>query len=351
MNGKKQLALGCVAAACGLALLMPGGVAARPGADARSLGRAGSILYVKAGKLWLASPDGKVRRRVPHAGAFGSPSQADNGTIVAQRGLYFYRLNRRGKLLNKPLTTAFRTSPLLPAFNGPFQPEVSPDGTKIAYTYSFVSTYYDPVCGCSVTSPSMNTSVTYSNRFTESPDRLFGNALFHSNASWIGNQALLFTTEHLYDYGGNVMDSVGFDALGGGLNSYRNWFSECVEGCEDVQTLRMYRVDEGEMTRQKDKLVFTAGDLGGPASGTRIFIYAMKGAPPAIPGGPCHLTGPSGKFSSPTWSPDGNSLAWADARGIWVGRVGSISGSQCALDRRLVIPGGSSPDWGPAGLR
>jgi hypothetical protein len=308
----------------------------------------GSILYENGGKLWVASPDGRVKRRVPHSGSFEWPSQADSGTIVAQRGLNFHRLSRSGKELNKPITTAFRKNPILPAYNGPFTPEVSPDGTKIAYTYSFVASHFDPNCNCHRVSPSMNTSYTYANRFVEWPSRVFGRMGFHGNASWIDNRRVLGTTEHLFDYGGKVMDSVGVDTLGGGDDSYRNWFSECVEGCDDIQTLRMYRVDEGEMTRQRDKLVFTAGDLGGPASGKRLFIYRTKGAPPKLPGNPCHVTGPNGKFTSPTWSPDGKSLAWADKKGIWVGRVGDVSGQTCQLTKTLVIPGGSSPDWGPA---
>jgi hypothetical protein len=309
---------------------------------------AGSILYVKGGKLWVAGPDGRATRRVPHSGSFLSASQADNGTIVAQRGIYFHRLSRRGKPLNKPITTAFRTNPILPAFNGPFRPEVSPDGTKIAYTYSFVASHYDPDCACHRTSPSMNTSFTYSNRFVDRPERVFGNARFHSNASWIDDRTVLATTEHLFDYGGNVMDSVAVDTLGGGPDSYRNWFSNCVAGCEDIQTLQMYRLDEGEMTRQKDKLVFVSGALNGPADGSSMQIHPMAGMPPAIPATFCEISGANGRFTSPTWSPDGKSLAWADAKGIWVGRIGDTSGQTCQLTKTLVIPGGSSPDWGPA---
>ena len=132
----------------------------------------------------------------------------------------------------------------------------------------------------------MNTSYTYANRFVESPDRVFGLMRFHSNASWVDNRTALATTEHLYDFAGNVMDSIAVDKLGGGADSYRNWFSECVSGCDSVSTLSMYRVDEGEMTRQRDKVVFTAGNLDGPASGTRMLIYRLSGAPPKLPGTP-----------------------------------------------------------------
>jgi hypothetical protein len=336
-------AAGVVAALLLAALAVSSGLA-----SARSGASGGSIVYAKSGKLWVASPDGRIKRRVPHSGSYENPSQSDAGTIVAQRGIYLHRMSRRGRRLNKPITTAFRTNRILPAFQGPLWPEVSPDGTKIAYTYSFTAAHYDPVCNCSRVSPSLNTAYTWANRFTDNPERVFGLARFHSRASWIDNRQVVATTQHLFDYAGNVMESVGIDPLGGGTDSYRNWFSECVSGCDSVLALQMYRLDEGEMTRQRDKLVFVSGPLGGMADGSRLLIYRMTGAPPAYPTGPCHVTGPNGRFTSPSWSPDGKSLAWADARGIWVGEVRDISGAACQLTRRLVIPGGAQPDWGPA---
>lgn len=334
-------------AAAVVALALVAGTLAAPG-DAAA--RQGSIVYLKGGKIWVASPDGKVRRRVPHAGTFESPSQADNGVIVAQRGIYFHRMNRRGKLLNKPITTAYRTNPILTSFKGPFWPEVSPDGTKIAYTYSFTTSWFDPSCNCQRVTPSLNTAVTYANRFVDWPDRVFGVARMYSRASWIDNRRLMFTTPELFNFAGTVLDSVAFDTLGGGDDSYRRWFSEC-DPCDSLETLRLHRLDQGEMTRQQDKLAFVSGPLGGTADGSRLLIYRMAGALPAFPSSPCHVTGVAGRFSSPTWSPDGKSLAWADAKGIWVARVDDLSGTECGLTRRLVVPGGSQPDWGPAPAR
>src|SRR5919112_5114800 len=184
--------LGALAAlvAAGLAA----GIAIRPAAAEPSgvaAPAAGSILYLKGGKLWVAGSDGRAKRRIGHTGRYESASQADNGTIVALRGVDLYRLNRRGRLLNKPFPTAFRTHPVTPAFNGPFSPEISPDGRTVAYTYSFIASHFDPACQCNRISPSMNTSYTRSDRFTDAPERVFGLVRFHSNASWIDNRTTL----------------------------------------------------------------------------------------------------------------------------------------------------------------
>lgn len=309
---------------------------------------AGSILYLKHGKLRTASPNGKAKHKVPHKGRFLNPSQADNGTIVAQRGINLYRLNRRGKPLNKPITTAFRTNPLTPDFNGPLWPEVSPNGKKIAYTYSFTAARYDPGCDCTINSPSLNTSYTSAKRFVEDPVGAFGNARMYNRASWIDNSHVLMTTTELFDFAGNVLDTVAVDTLGGGSDSYQRWFSQC-NPCDSLQTLQLQPLDNGEMTRQRDKLVFVSGPLGSHEPGSSLAIYRMNGAPPALPPDPCTITGATGKFDNPTWSPDGKSLAWADSRGIWVGQLTNIvDGGTCEVSRRLVIPGGTQPDWGPA---
>jgi hypothetical protein len=326
-----------------VAVLAAAALAAAPAGAAAS----GSILYRKSGKLWLAGPDGKHRRAIPHSRGLESPSQDDRGNIVAQRGVNLYHLNRRGRLLNKPFTTPFRTNPVVPAFNGPFSPEVSPDGRTVAYTYSYTDSVYDYGCDCVVTQPSFNTSYTSSRRPTNSPNGGVGLARMYAHASWIDNRRVLFTTQQLFNFAGDALDTVAIDTLGGGEDSYQRWFSECVN-CGDIQTLELYPLDDGEMTRGHDKLVFVSGPLGTKTTGATLMLYALgPGMPPGIPQHFCTVSGPNGGFASPSWSPDGRRLAWADSRGIWVGDVGDLTGSECQLSRRLVIPGGTTPDWGP----
>ncbi len=321
------------------AALLSGALAS--GADASS------ILYRKGGSLWVASPSGKKAHRIKHSRGLSNPSQDNRGRIVAQKGIKLYRLSRRGRRLNKPITTAFRTSRIVPSFKGPFFPEVSPNGKLIAYTYSFTESHYDPGCQCVSTAPSLNTAYTYSNRFVSDPDRKFGHMRFYYRGSWMGNKSFVATTPNLYDYAGNVLDTVAIDPIGGGADSYKGWFTECTD-CRSVQTLQKYPLDEAELTRKSDKAVVVAGNLNAAQAGAMLFVYPLPQPPTAVPPHFCRITGPNGKFTSPSWSPDGRSLAWADRSGIWVGKLGSLAGDTCNVSRKLVIKRATAPDWGPA---
>jgi hypothetical protein len=49
----------------------------------------------------------------------------------------------------------------------------------------------------------------------------------------------------------------------------------------------------------------------------------------------------------PTWSPSGSRLAWGGRGGIWATSIAGGNGD-CGADPRLLIRGGSEPDWGRA---
>jgi hypothetical protein len=103
----------------------------------------------------------------------------------------------------------------------------------------------------------------------------------------------------------------------------------------------------GELTRQGDKLAAVRGpNLKNDWRSTSIQIYSVSSlhsAPAAV----CSITAQHGAFGKVTWSPDGTTLAWSDSNGIWVSSV-QIGAANCGIAPRLIIPGGSNPDWGPA---
>ena len=101
------------------------------------------------------------------------------------------------------------------------------------------------------------------------------------------------------------------------------------------------------MVRQHDKLAAIRGpNLKNDWRGTAIQIYSvtnLRQTPNAV----CSIKAQHGALGKVTWSPDGTTLAWSDSNGIWVSPV-QTSALNCGLTPRLVIRGGSNPDWGPA---
>jgi Tol biopolymer transport system component len=108
-----------------------------------------SIVYLKGGNIWLASPDGANQYQVTFAGGYDQPSQAADGTIIAVRNGQFVRMDRSGRLLNPPADW-FGNQPPPPGSNadqffGPYHARVSPDGSRIAYAFKQREYDCDPI--------------------------------------------------------------------------------------------------------------------------------------------------------------------------------------------------------------
>src|SRR3954469_8878074 len=108
---------------------------------------ADSIAYIKDGNVFLATPDGSRQYQVTTAGGYSDVSQADDGTMIALNGVRLHRLARDGSVLANFDTPVSDTRPApSKTFYGPFDPAISPDGTKVAYTYYFMTQSQSNTC-------------------------------------------------------------------------------------------------------------------------------------------------------------------------------------------------------------
>jgi hypothetical protein len=106
---------------------------------------ADSIVYVKDGNVRLTSPDAAKQIQVSFDAGYASPSQADDGTIVALHGKQFVRMDRSGHRLSAPFDGIGTSGG---NFYGPYEPRVSPDGKRIAYWFGQYSSCYSYGCSC-----------------------------------------------------------------------------------------------------------------------------------------------------------------------------------------------------------
>jgi hypothetical protein len=273
---------------------------------------ASSLVYLKDGDVWLGAPDGSAERRLTTSGGFESPSQADDGTVVAiergeEDGTRYGRVHRFGRK-GQPLGSARCGPESSSTYTGPLGAEVAPGGKLVAFHFTRF--------------PSQSPVAAYCPADRDAPTDEFGQVGGYLNPSWMtGELVVLFARSGLPNV---VTDSP--DA------NRETWFTETG-----------IRLTAGAANRQ---LTMFAGIADG---GAEVRIYRMNGPPPASPTARCSFTAPdtSDHYRHPTWSPDGRRLAWDEPDGIHVADVATLDDcSQVAEDR--VIPRASDPHWGPA---
>jgi WD40 repeat protein len=312
---------------------------------------ADSIAYVKDGNVWLSTGDGSRQFQVTTAGGYSDVSQADDGTMIALNGVRLHRLSRDGQVLADFATPVSDTRPAgQRVFYGPFDPAISPDGAKVAYTYYYMTQSQSPTCfppECVIGINEGGTGYTHADRLTGWDEPGLGKHSGWRNPAWIDNDNLLISNPTHLPNRDVVIDTLSDGSSG---NLVKNWTSDLVDGNAGMGA--------GDITRDKAKMAYVTG-----GNDSTLSLYAIPSFPTSWrdsepnAGSDPHIcyrySGPAGgKYATPTFSPDGSRLAFAEGDGIRVVTVPSFAGG-CTTDgaspnTQLLIPGGSQPDWGPA---
>ncbi len=285
--------------------------------------QADSLVFTKDHNVWLANPDGSGLYQVTTDGTearpYLSPSQADDGTIVAGHGTEIVRLRQNGEVLSHFDPPAATDSVGATIDEVPQDIAVSPDGSRIAFAYYRSSCPPAAPCGA-------RQVLLYSYADKATPTSTFGQQTNRRNPSWVdGNRILLF---------GGAGAQVNLDSPGGGNDDAAHWFDD--EAMEDL--------DDGELSRQGDRLAL----LRSYGSNLHLAILHVDSVGGELQ--PACFSGADASLSAPSWSPDGRSLAFVDSEGIEVLPLPSVVAGDCpgASSSRVVVPGGAEPDWGPA---
>ncbi len=312
---------------------------------------ADSIAYVKDGNAWLTTPDGGRQVQVTRTGDVHFVSQADDGTMIALvGGERLRKIGRDGRTQAEFATYVSDGAPVsgpTNRFHGPFAPQISPDGTKVAFEW-FNDTYTngagcDAVNGCYLHRGTQGVGITRSDGFTG--HEAFGILTGWHGPRWLDDGMLMRSAA-----ASNFVDDVVFSPVGPGIGGTQNdpWFKDDTGrgGIRDVV-----------WSRQSGAIV----GVGGSAD-DQLRIYRPLVEPHGAPNfdhTPFAKNEPvveqcfertAGKVEEPTLAPDGRAVAYATPEGIRVAPLPDLRGG-CGTapgGETLIVPGGRHADWGPA---
>lgn len=311
--------------ALALAALATAGVAtlvAAPATAATST-NLGTIVYVKNHNVWIARGNGTgahaVTKNGTKADPYRSPSESNRGTIAAAHGSSIVRMTQHGTVLNTINPPRLRDSAGDRMDGTVNQVAISPDGSKIAWTYV---RYTCPV--------GVDCMVRYATGYTAASHYArAGRANYYNNPSWVTNTRTLV--------GGGFGSQVMLQDL---PKAPVHWFDDIDYASPPTD------LSDGEVSPNGK----WAAEVRGYDDSTSIIWYAVSGnvksgAAPATPAWRCYTNAARGQ-AGPTWSPDSTDLAFTSEDGIEI----EHNAANCTTTT-VLIRGGSQPDWSSAGLR
>ncbi|WP_028066468.1 PD40 domain-containing protein [Solirubrobacter soli] len=287
--------------------------------------RADTIVFRRGSDVWRMSPDGSGQTKLtPSERRYEWPSAADDGTLVASDETgRLWRMTLDGVALGGPIPTAATFATDDAPAETPTHVRISPDATKIAYDQVIDG---DPT---TLWTPATATGLDF-------PGQEDGQA-FLVDPSWIGSGALLLSRDVASQDPGATFSRYAL----GPDDSEEPWFSD---GAATWAT-----GFDAAASRDGSRIAVLEDDAAdNDGTPTRVVLRLFAGPEPTFR---CELglTATDDVESiSPTFSPDGTRLAWAEPDGIHVATLGALTDCAAIREQVVTLPGAWEPYWTPA---
>jgi hypothetical protein len=291
---------------------------------------ADTIVFRRGTDVWRMAPDGSGQ--TPLTGGerrYEWPSAADDGTIVAadETGR-LWRMTLDGVALGAPVPTAATVATEDVPAETPTHVRISPDGAKIAYDQIIDG---DPT---TLWTAAAATGLDF-------PGQAAGQ-LYEVAPSWIGSDRLLLSEDVAAEEPG---PEFSLYALGGADDSAELWFADAESTWATGFDAAASRTGTRIAVLEDD-----AADHDGTPTRVVLRLFTAD-APGAAPVFRCEIglqAADTSSSASPTFSPDGTRLAWAESDGIHVAALGALSDCAAIREQVVTLPGAWEPYWTPA---